>query len=130
MLFTVARLLTCGAWLLSGLYMATHFRATASVMASKGIPAPSFFLVITLIIQLGGSLMVAANYYVWLAASVWIAFTIPATLIYHGKCVEDGTIVFMHYTQVGKNLALIGGLLALIALDPALPAALKTLLGL
>jgi hypothetical protein len=34
----------------------------------------------------------------------------------------------MHFTQVGKNLSIIGGLLALIALDPALPPVLRSAL--
>jgi uncharacterized membrane protein YphA (DoxX/SURF4 family) len=126
MVFTLARFLSGGAWLLGGLYMVTHFKQTRQVMSSKGVPAASFFTVLTLVIQLGGAIMVFSNNYVWLTALVWIAFTILATPLYHGKFIENGTIVFAHYTQVGKNLSLIGGLLALAALDPALPTILRT----
>ena len=129
MLFALARFLSCGLWLMLGLYKVTHFRQTTDLMASKGIPAPSFFLVLTLLMELFGTIMMFTNTYVWLAALAWIAFTIACTPIYHGKFVVNGTIDFLHFTQVGKNMSLVGGLVALVALDPTLPTALRTLLG-
>ena len=112
---------------MAGLYKATHFKQTTEEMADKGIPAPAFFLVLTLFLELVGTAMMFANVYVWLAALLWIAFTIPATPIYHGKFLAGETIIFPQFVQVGKNLSIIGGLLALAALDPTLPSGLKSI---
>ena len=122
MLFTLARIFTCGIWLLAGLYKLTHFKGTTEDMARRGIPFQAFFLVITLFIELAGSALLVANAYVWLVALVWIGFIIVATPIYHGKCIIEGKIHFPEYVQLSKNLSIAGGLFALIALDPAKPA--------
>ena len=127
MMFTLARFFSCGIWFLSGLYKLTHFQATSEDMTRRGIPSSSLFLVITIALELAGSLLMFANLKVWLVALAWIAFIIIATPIYHGRFVEQGTIVFPEFVQFSKNLSLIGGLLALIALDPARPVWLSSL---
>ncbi len=127
MLFTLARLFSCGIWLLAGLFKLAHFKPTTQDMASRGIPAPALFLVITIAIELGGSLLMLANLHVWLVALAWIAFILIATPVYHMKFIEDGKIIFPEFVQFSKNLSLIGGLIALIALDPAQPVWLAKL---
>jgi uncharacterized membrane protein YphA (DoxX/SURF4 family) len=122
MLFTVARVLTCGVWLLAGLYKLTHFKHTTQDMASRGIPFQTFFLLITLIIELAGTALVMANAWVWLVALVWLGFIIVATPIYHGKIIQEGKIFFPEFVQLSKNISLAGGCFALIALDPSKPA--------
>ena len=129
MLFTIARVLSCGIWFLSGLYKLTHFKGTMADMARRGIPYQSFFLTITVTLELVGSAMVFANLNVWLVALSWIAFMIIATPIYHCRFIEDGTIFFPEFVQFSKNLSLAGGLLALALLDPSLPIGLRTLFG-
>ena len=127
MIFTLARFLSCGIWLLAGLYKLTHFQLTTEDMARRGIHAPVLYLLITIALELGGSALLIANVHVWLVALTWIGFVIIATPIYHGRVLEQGTIVFPEFVQFGKNLSLIGGLLALIALDPAKPVWLNNL---
>ncbi|MCX7174482.1 MAG: DoxX family protein [Proteobacteria bacterium] len=129
MLFTLARFLTCGIWLLAGLYKLTHFKATTEDMGRRGIPFQAFFLVVTLTLELAGSALLFANVMVWLVALLWIGFLIIATPIYHGKFIEEGRIFFPEYVQFAKNLSLAGGLLALIGLDPAKPAWLQAFLN-
>ncbi|TRZ69368.1 MAG: DoxX family protein [Rhodocyclaceae bacterium] len=129
MLFTLARYLTCGIWLLAGLYKLTHFKATTEDMARRGIPFQAFFLVLTLTLELVGSALLFTNVLVWLVALLWIGFIIIATPIYHGRFIEEGRIFFPEFVQFGKNLSLAGGLLALIALDPAKPAWLQAFLN-
>lgn len=127
MIFTLARFFSCGIWLLAGLFKLTHFKFTTADMARRGIPAPALFLVITLALELGGSALLFANLQVWLVALLWIAFIIIATPVYHCRFIEGGKIFFPEFVQFGKNLSLIGGLFALVALDPAQPAWLTKL---
>ena len=129
MLFTLARLFSCGIWLLAGLFKLTHFKATTEDMASRGIPYQVFFLVLTLTLEMAGSALMLANAYVWLVALAWIAFIVIATPVYHGRFIVDGKIFFPEFVQFSKNLSLIGGALALIALDPAKPVWLQNFLN-
>jgi putative oxidoreductase len=122
MLFTLARIFACGIWLLAGLYKLTHFKGTTEDMASRGIPIPAFFLCITLAIELIGTALLMSNSLVWLVGLVWIGFVIIATPIYHGKFIREGVIFFPEFVQFSKNLSIIGGMLALMALDPNKPA--------
>lgn len=128
MIFTVARIFSCGIWLLAGLFKLTHFKPTIDDMANRGIPFQRLFLVITIALELGGSFMLMANVNVWLTALLWLAFLIVVTPVYHGRFIEDGKIFFPEFVQFGKNLSLAGGMFALIALDPAKPAWLQSFL--
>lgn len=125
MIFTLARFLSCGIWMFAGLYKLLHFRRTTEDMKSRGIPHPAFALVITLVLELVGSVMLFTNAYVWLVVLFWIGFIILATPFYHGNFVRQKTIFFPEYVQFFKNVSIVGGLLALAALDPALPALLR-----
>jgi putative oxidoreductase len=122
------RVLSCGVWLFAGLYKLTHYSATAADMTEHRLPFSRYLLAVVIAMELMGCFMLAANIQVWAVALVWIAFTIPATLLYHLPIRVDGTIVFIQLIQFSKNLSILGGLLALMLLDPTKPAWLRALL--
>ena len=127
-MYLLIRLCTCGIWTASGIYEIFNYDHTAGRMAQHHVPASKYLLSLVIVMKLGGSLLVMSNHLVWAAALVWIAFTIPATLLYHSSFRDaDGKFVQLQMTQSFKNLSIIGGLLALIALDPDKP---QWLLGL
>ena len=125
MSFTVARFLSCGIWFFAGMFKLTHFRHICADMAKHGIPFQPMFLVLVIILEIGGSALIFANLHVWQVALSWIGFMLLATPIYHGKFIVDGKVFFPEYVQFSKNISLAGGLIALAALDPALPAGLR-----
>ncbi|MDH4189360.1 MAG: DoxX family protein [Betaproteobacteria bacterium] len=122
--FLVARICTSGIWFGAGLYKATHFEKTAEEMGGHfGIPFPRLVLPVVVALELGGSAMLIANFYVWLACLAWIVFLFPATVLYHGKVITpEGKIDFLQYVMVFKNISILGGLIILILLDPTRPA--------
>jgi len=122
MLFTLARIFSVGIWLFAGLYKLTHFKHTTEDMAARGIPLPTLCLILTLIVEFGGTLLLFTNNYVWLVGIVWLGFLIVATPVYHGKIIQNGKIFFPEYVQFTKNLSIAGGVFALMALDPNKPA--------
>lgn len=120
--YLAARVLTCGIWAAAGLHSLTHFEQTAMGMASRGIPASKPALVVVLAMKAVGIALLLANAYVWAVCLVWAAFLVPASYIYHRKFVTpEGGIDFMQYVLFWKNVSLIGGLLALLLLDPSRP---------
>lgn len=81
------------------------FAGTAGYMASKGLPMPEVLLVLTIIIELGGGLMILLGWQVRWAATAIFLFLIPVTIIFHPLTVPDQFNAFM------KNLAIMGGML-------------------
>jgi uncharacterized membrane protein YphA (DoxX/SURF4 family) len=121
-IFTLARLLTCGIFVGAGLYKLFHHHETVKEMTGNKVPfaAVAFWPVIGL--ELAGSLLLVSNQYVWAVALAWIAFIVVATPLYHFRMyTPDGQFIFPQMVQTTKNLTIIGGLLALILLDPAAP---------
>ena len=121
--YLAARVLSCGLWLTMGIYKITHFSESAEDMAQHGIPRARSLLPLVLVLMIAGSALVIANLYVWAVSLAWIAFLIPASFIYHGRMVgADGRIDFFQLVLFWKNISMMGGLLALILLDPSRPA--------
>lgn len=125
--YELARVMSCGVWLFAGLYKALHFTDTVADMKLHHLSMGRYLLPVVLLMEMGGCVLLLANIQVWAVALVWIAFTIPATMLYHLPIRVAGTIVFPQLVQFSKNLSIIGGLLALMMLDPAKPAWLRTL---
>ena len=98
-------------------------------MAQNHVPWPKYVLVPVLIMKLGGSVMLLANQFVWVAALVWSAYLIPVSFLFHLPLYDkDGKFVFPQMIQFTKNVSLIGGLLTLALLDPNKPQWLVAML--
>jgi len=130
-LYTVVRVLTCGIWLAAAIYKIFHFQGFADMLGEFNQPLPRVMAAGVVLIELVGSLLVLANLYVWAVAMAWIAFIIYGTWVEHRKVITpEGKIDRLQYIHVFKNVSLIGGLLALMMLDPAKPGWLVQVLGL
>ena len=107
----LGRVLLSVIFILSGLGKLPHFHDVAGMMAGKGIPLASVALVITLLIEIGGGLMLLTGYKARYAALVIAVWMVPVTLVFHNFWAvpaaqqQDQMINFL------KNLAIIGGLL-------------------
>jgi putative oxidoreductase len=107
----LGRVLLSVIFILSGLGKLPHFHDVAGMMAGKGIPLASVALAITLLIEIGGGLMLLTGYKARYAALVIAIWLVPVTLVFHNFWAvpaaqqQDQMINFL------KNLAIIGGLL-------------------
>jgi putative oxidoreductase len=107
----LGRVLLSVIFILSGLGKLPHFHDVAGMMAGKGIPLASVALAITLLIEIGGGLMLLTGYKARYAALVIAVWLVPVTLVFHNFWAvpaaqqQDQMINFL------KNLAIIGGLL-------------------
>lgn len=81
------------------------FAGSAGYMASKGLPMTEVLLVMTIIIELGGGIMILLGWQARWAATAIFLFLIPVTIIFHPVTVTDQFNAFM------KNLAIMGGML-------------------
>ncbi|MDX1555889.1 MAG: DoxX family protein [Xanthomonadales bacterium] len=105
------RLLLAYIFLLSGFGKISKFAGTAAYMASKGLPISEILLVATIIIEVGGGLMLVLGWKArWGALAIFL-WMIPVTLIFHGYWAVEPEQVRTQMIQFNKNLAIMGGLL-------------------
>ncbi|MGE3918848.1 MAG: DoxX family protein, partial [Hyphomicrobiaceae bacterium] len=102
----------------SGVGKALGFAGTSAMLASKGFPAPDLVLVLTILIEVGGGLLLVVGWNMRYAAVVLAAFTIAAGIIFHDFWRRRGGPPAEHTNQLNhfmKNVAIAGGLLVVAA---------------
>src|SRR5215467_3759109 len=117
-LHPVARFLMALIFILSGIGKLFAFGATAAMMGGVGFPAPSFFLVCAILIEIVAGTALLLGFKTRYAASALIVFLIPATIMFHAAGISDPAHGQEQMVHTLKNLALMGGLLK-FALDGA-----------
>lgn len=95
------------------------FDYVAGWMASMGLPAASFLLVLTIVLEIGAGLMLVTGIKTRWAALALAAFLIPTTLIFHAFWSVDATQYQDQLTAFLKNLAIFGATLMIAAQAPA-----------
>ncbi|MDT8428916.1 MAG: DoxX family protein [Pseudomonadales bacterium] len=115
LLFTPAARLILGIYfLLPGIMKLTDYQGTADYMASHGMIFIPFFLILTAIIQIGGSFALIAGYKTQLVAFVFAGLTLVISLVLHDFWTMEPSLQTAHETQnFFKNMGIMGGLLAL-----------------
>ncbi len=92
-------------FILAGLQKLMNPAATAAVMGQNGIPLPGLLVYLTILVELGGGLILIAGFYTRQVAFLLFLFLIPTTLIFH-----TGPEM-MQRVNLLKNCAIMGGLL-------------------
>ena len=115
----LGRILMALIFVVSGWGKIAGFAGTAAFMANRGLPAPEALLVLTIIIELGGSLLLVIGWKARWAALALFLFTIPVTLVFHNFwAMTDAQEIAQNQIHFLKNLALMGGLLMVVASGP------------
>lgn len=94
------------------------FEGTAGYMASKGLPMPQVLLVLTILIELGGGILLAVGWKARWAALAIAAFVVPATLVFHQFWGIPAAEVQNQSNHFFKNVSIIGGMLMVFAFGP------------
>ena len=106
----IARIFLALIFVRSGVGKALDFAGTQEQIAGVGLPLPVLLTVGAIAFELIGAALVLLGYKAKWGALLLILFLIPTTLIFHSNF-ADG----MQVTQFLKNLAILGGLLMVIA---------------
>lgn len=112
------RVLLAALFIISGFGKIGGFDATAGYMASKGLPMPQVLLAITILLELGGGILLAVGFktrWVALAFALWL---IPTTLVFHAFWGIPAPEAATQQTQFLKNLSILGGMLMVYAFGP------------
>lgn len=111
----LGRILIALIFLLSGFGKITGFAGTAGYMASKGIPMVDLLLTITIVVELGGALMIIAGFKARLAALALFLWMIPVTFIFHNFWAVPADQAMIQQIMFMKNLSIMGAMLYIAA---------------
>lgn len=112
----LGRILMAIIFLQSGVDKVINFSETAGFMASKGMPMAEVLLVPTIIIVLGGGLMLLCGWHARWAALAMALFLIPSTLIFHPFWTYPEAQQLNQFHHFFKNLAIMGGLVFIVGM--------------
>jgi len=112
---TIARLLMCVIFLLSGFTKVMDFSGNEGFMRAHGMTTgTAVLLTLAIIAEIGGGLALLLGFRVRAVSVLLFLYLIPTTLIFHNFWAESDSIMrqnqMLHFL---KNLTILGGLLAL-----------------
>ncbi|HLF38293.1 MAG TPA: DoxX family protein [Burkholderiales bacterium] len=110
-----ARILLAAIFLVSGYDKIGGFSQVAAFMASKGIPLSEIALALSIVVEIGGGLLLIAGWKSRWAATALFLWLIPVTLIFHNFWAVDAAQVQNQLNHFLKNLCIMGGMLYVMA---------------
>lgn len=110
-----ARVLFVALFLPAGISKLTGFTGTVGYISSVGLPLPTLGAILALAVEILGSLALLAGFGTRFAALVLAVFTLVASFFFHAYWAAPAEQAFVTQLLFFKNIALVGGLLALAA---------------
>ncbi len=114
----VGRILLALIFIISGYGKISGYAGTAGYMASKGLPMVALLLPLTILVELGGGLLIALGWKARWAAAVVFLFLIPVTLVFHNPAGLAPAEAQGQMINLLKNISIMGGMLGLFAFGP------------
>jgi putative oxidoreductase len=110
-----ARLLFVVMFLPAGIGKITGFEGTVGYISSVGLPLPVWGAALAVLVEVVGSLALLFGVRTRLAALTLAAFTLVASFFFHAFWSAPADQAFVTQLLFYKNIAIVGGLLALVA---------------
>lgn len=114
----IGRILLALIFIISGVGKITGYAGTAGYMASAGLPLVAVLLPLSILVELGGGLLIALGWKARWAAAVIFLFIIPVTLVFHNPAGLDPAAAQGQMINLLKNVSIMGGMLGLFAFGP------------
>jgi putative oxidoreductase len=112
----IGRILLAMLFLPAGLSKIGGFAGTVGYIGSVGLPLPAVAAVLAIVVEVGGGLALIAGFGTRIAAMALAVFTLVATFAFHNFWAMPADAVMIQQLMFFKNIAVVGGLLALAAL--------------
>jgi putative oxidoreductase len=110
-----ARLLLALLFLPAGIGKLTGFEGTVGYISSAGLPLPAVGAALALTVEIVGGLALIAGFGTRAAALALAVFTLAASYFFHNYWALPADQQFVQQLLFFKNVAVTGGLLALVA---------------
>jgi putative oxidoreductase len=104
------RVLLAALFLMSGLSKLGAAAATTGYISAAGLPLPLLVYAMTLVIEIGGGLLLLIGFQARAVAAVLALFTLVAAAFFHNNFADQNQVI--HFL---KNVAIAGGLLQIAA---------------
>ena len=114
----VGRILLAVMFILSGFSKITGFDGTVGYIASKGLPMAQLVAVGTIVVELGGGIMLAVGFKARWAALALAVFTLLAAIIFHDFWAAEAAQKMNQQINFMKNISIVGGMLMVFAFGP------------
>ena len=115
-LMTVGKILLVLIFLISGARKAMDVAGTAGTIAGKGLPYPDVLAALTILLEIGGGLLVIFNRFAVPAALALAAFCLATGVLFHNFwSYEDAAQYRNQMNHFMKNLAIAGAFLTIAA---------------
>jgi len=114
----LSRICLCSIYLWAGWAKLRNWKGTVTYMQSKNFPYIWLMLPAAILIQILGGLSLLLGFYCRSGTVILIIFTIPAMIKMHNFWKESGDLKLIEKTFFMKDLATVGGLIAILILGP------------
>lgn len=114
----VGRILMAWFFIIPGFGKLTGFAGAVGYAQSAGMPMPEVGVAVGLAIEILGGLALLVGFKTRYAAALLAFFTLVATVIFHAYWKVPAEAVQVTQLLFNKNIAIVGGLLALAAFGP------------
>ena len=114
----VGRILLAAIFITSGFGKIGGFEGTAGYIASKGLPMPQVLAALTILVELGGGILLVVGWKARWAALAIALFTVLAALLFHNYWTYAEPERMGQYINFWKNIAIVGGMLMVFAFGP------------
>ncbi|NIM40735.1 MAG: DoxX family membrane protein [Hydrogenophaga sp.] len=111
----LARLLMALLFLPAGISKIGGFAGTAGYIGSVGLPMPEVGAAIAILVEVGASILLIIGLFTRPAALVLAVFTLVASFFFHAFWSMPAEAQMMQSLMFYKNIAVVGGLLAIAA---------------
>ena len=109
----LGRLLVTYIYIDSGIGKVLGWAGNVQYMNTRHLPFVPMLLAIAAIVEIGGSICLITGYQARWAAFIMFGYTLVLTLLFHNYWAFTGMLRGAQETHFRKNLAIMGGLLAL-----------------
>jgi putative oxidoreductase len=114
----LGRVLLSLIFVISGAKKIATFAGTAGYIASKGLPAAEILAALTICVELGGGLLLLIGLKARWAALALAVFTVLASVLFHNFWAMTGPEAMNNQIHFMKNIAIVGGMLMVVAFGP------------
>ena len=102
----LGRILLGAPFLMSGLGKLGAYAATVGYITAVGLPLPPLAYIVSVVIEIGGGLLLLSGYRVRFASLVLAVFSVAAAIFFHRNFADQNQMI--HFL---KNVMMAGGLL-------------------
>ncbi len=118
LLALAGRLLLAYLFIPAGFAKLMGFAGTVGYISSVGLPMPSVAAAVAIVVELGAGIALLLGYKTRIAAIVLAVFTLVASFFFHAYWAAPEAMKMVATLLFNKNIAVVGGLLALAAFGP------------